>query len=153
MYSLGILSKSELTKSLDGQAKMFPNGIPECGTDALRFTLLNNNIKNHFINFDVQQCYINKLFFNKIWQATRYTLASYNKMNLSNEVAVIDDKLLLDMDKWILGKLTNTIKTLGKAMTDYNFHLATAALKTFFYTFLCDIYLVRILPISLEYSK
>lgn len=45
-YESGFLSKEELTKSLQGQKKMFAEGIPECGADALRFTLCSHNIKS-----------------------------------------------------------------------------------------------------------
>ena len=33
------LETKELDKAKKGQREMFPNGIPECGTDALRFAL------------------------------------------------------------------------------------------------------------------
>ncbi|KAJ8975896.1 hypothetical protein NQ317_011367 [Molorchus minor] len=42
----GVISDEELKKALQGQKKMFPQGIPECGSDALRFTLISHNIKN-----------------------------------------------------------------------------------------------------------
>ncbi|VEN44184.1 unnamed protein product, partial [Callosobruchus maculatus] len=45
-YETGVLAKDELEKALQGQRKMFPDGIPECGADALRFTLLSHNIKS-----------------------------------------------------------------------------------------------------------
>ena len=35
----GNLDPSEIEKAIEGQKKDFPNGIPECGTDALRFAL------------------------------------------------------------------------------------------------------------------
>ncbi|XP_065090132.1 valine--tRNA ligase [Ochlerotatus camptorhynchus] len=135
----GILSPSELKKSIAGQRKMFPNGIPECGTDALRFTLCSSNIKNHFINFNVQECYTNKLFFNKIWQATRYTLGCAEKFDPKGKQLSKDS--LTEMDRWILSRLSNTIASFRSALESYNFHLATAALKTFFYSNFCDVYL------------
>ena len=33
------LDSKELQRALQGQVTDYPNGIPECGTDALRFTL------------------------------------------------------------------------------------------------------------------
>lgn len=138
-HKQGVLLASELKKSVAGQKKMFPNGIPECGTDALRFTLCSSNVKNHFINFNVQECYTNKLFFNKIWQATRYTLGSAEKYN--PEDLQLTKESLTEMDRWILSRLGNTIATFESALEAYNFHLATAALKTFFYNNFCDVYL------------
>lgn len=35
----GNLDEKEIKKAKDGQKKDFPNGIPQCGTDALRFAL------------------------------------------------------------------------------------------------------------------
>ncbi|XP_050073714.1 valine--tRNA ligase-like [Anopheles maculipalpis] len=140
----GILSESELSKSSAGQRKMFPNGIPECGIDALRFTLCSSNVKNHFIHFNVQEAYTNKLFFNKIWQATRYTLGCverYGGTDQTNEgLRKQADRLTL-MDRWILSRLGHTVQQCREAFEGYNFHLATGALKTFFYSNFCDVYL------------
>lgn len=136
-----------MKKSIIGQEKLYPNGIPECGTDALRFTFCSYNIKNHFINFDVNECFTNKLFFNKIWQATRFTIGAHENQELDiNEIPSSNDLLielqLSLMDKWILSRLGNTIEILNQSMNEYNFHLAVTAIRTFFYTNFCDIYLV-----------
>uniref|UniRef100_A0A182NI82 valine--tRNA ligase n=1 Tax=Anopheles dirus TaxID=7168 RepID=A0A182NI82_9DIPT len=135
----GVLSKQELEKSIAGQRKMFSNGIPECGIDALRFTLCSSNVKNHFIHFNVQEAHTNKLFFNKIWQATRYTLGCVERFGVNGEEMMVDR--LPMMDRWILSRLGNTVKQCQEAFEGYNFHLATAALKTFFYSNFCDVYL------------
>nr|CAD7403623.1 unnamed protein product [Timema cristinae] len=47
----GLLSQEECDKAVSGQAKLFPKGIPECGTDALRFTLASHNVKSTSITF------------------------------------------------------------------------------------------------------
>lgn len=51
------LDPKEIEKAKEGQKQDFPNGIPECGTDALRFALCayimqgNENIlRTHFNN-------------------------------------------------------------------------------------------------------
>lgn len=45
-FKLGLLNKDELKRTMTINNKMFPKGIPECGTDALRFTLCSHNIKS-----------------------------------------------------------------------------------------------------------
>ena len=53
-FETGILSPTELKRTLEMNGKMFSAGIPECGVDALRYTLCSHNIKgiiyydNHF---------------------------------------------------------------------------------------------------------
>lgn len=139
----GIIKPNELRTSTDGLVKMFPNGIQECGTDALRFTLLSHNIKNHFISFDVAACHTNKLFFNKIWQAMRYTLAAAKNLGVSLHEFETMDRVDLSMwDRWIIGRLAETLTSCSDCHENYNFHTATAALKQFFYQNLCDVYLV-----------
>ena len=40
-----LLSKDEVKKAKLGQKQDFPNGIPECGADALRFALCSYDFK------------------------------------------------------------------------------------------------------------
>ncbi|CAD7082003.1 unnamed protein product [Hermetia illucens] len=140
-YSIGTLSKGEMEKSLRGVQQTFPNGIPECGTDALRFTLCSYNIKSHYINFDVSECHTNKLFFNKIWQATRYTISAFEKLDISMNGVNIQEVQLTDFDRWILSRLSDTQRICDEGFEKYNFHFAVNALKTFFYKNFCDVYL------------
>ncbi|XP_061395944.1 valine--tRNA ligase [Musca vetustissima] len=140
-HKSGILSNAEVEKSLKGLQRMFPQGIQECGTDALRFTLCSHNIKSHFINFDVNECYTNKLFLNKIWQATRFTLGSAERLNMPlHEIETMNQVPLGKWDLWILSRLAETLKMCNESFENYNLHTATGALKTFLYNNLCDIY-------------
>lgn len=145
-FNSGIISKEELEKSIKGQHKMFRQGIPECGTDALRFTLCSHNIKSHFMNFDIQEVYTNRLFFNKIWQATRYTIAFSTKINLNlrsleTNLDELRTSKLSSMDHWIMSRLSLTSTIVKESLDTYKFHIATTALKNFFYANLCDTYL------------
>ncbi|XP_030385029.1 valine--tRNA ligase [Scaptodrosophila lebanonensis] len=138
----GIIKEDELITSSAGMSKMFPQGIQECGTDALRFTLLSHNIKHHFINFDVSTCHTNKLFLNKIWQATRFTLAAAKSLGIAlQEIETMNSATLSMWDRWIIGRLAETLTICSDCYNNYNFHMATAALKHFFYQNLCDVYI------------
>lgn len=48
------LPEKEVARAVLMKKKDFPNGIPECGTDALRFSLLNYMIQSS-INLDVKR--------------------------------------------------------------------------------------------------
>lgn len=64
----------ELKLATEGQARDYPNGIPECGTDALRFALMDYTSQGRDINLDVLRVQGYRFFCNKIWQASRFTL-------------------------------------------------------------------------------
>lgn len=143
----GVLSESEFKKSVSNIQKSFPKGIPECGTDALRFTLCCYDIASHFIDFDLKLCHSNKLFFNKIWQATRFTLGNCSKFGINvGEKPVLIKKNMTDMDLWILSRLATTTRLFEEAMDQHRFHVATSLLKTFFHTNFCDVYLETTKP-------
>lgn len=101
----GILSQAELEKSLDGQKKMFPLGIKACGIDALRFTLLSQNIKQHFISFDATEGFTNMKFFNKIYNATKFVTSMAESSRISiKDIRSLDGLKLSEMDLWILSR-------------------------------------------------
>lgn len=137
------MNELETQKSLIGVHRMFPSGIPECGTDALRFTLCSHNIKNHFINFDVTECYTNKKFLNKIWQAARFAAAAAEGLEISAKVFEdFNESCLSKWDLWILSRLAHTLQQCRESLGNFNLHFATAGFKKFFYNELCDVYLV-----------
>lgn len=143
----GVLSEAEYKKSLTNIQKSFPKGIPECGIDALRFTLCSHNISSHYIDFDVRKCHSNKVFLNKIWQATRFTLSNCAKLGInSTETPRMNESDLTDMDRWILSRLANTTIEFERAMHENKFHVATKALQSFIYSNFCDVYLEATKP-------
>ena len=48
------LPQNEIKKAIADKTKDFPTGIPECGTDALRFGLMSYMVQNS-INLDVKR--------------------------------------------------------------------------------------------------
>lgn len=149
------------------QKKLFPDGIKECGTDALRLTLVSQNIKSKLkinfdaqnlrliiladqvINFDVNECYQNRMFCNKVWQATRFILM------WANEKKVHDYTSLAPINKiqfWILSRLGNCVHKINNSFQNYDIYIVTAKLRTFFYNDFCDVFLVHIIYFSIQYQ-
>ncbi|XP_023954553.1 valine--tRNA ligase [Bicyclus anynana] len=146
MHTNGILNKDELNKAVAYHKSNFlnTNGIPECGVDALRFTLLSQDIKSHFVSFDVSQCHANKLFCNKIWQSIKYMQISYGKLvNVNDEITIND---LTYFDRWILSRLSDMVDKVNTSIDAYDFHIATKALRTLIYNEFCDVYLEATKP-------
>lgn len=141
----GLLNEEEFNKALSNHKSSYlaTEGIPQCGVDALRFTLLSQDIKSNFVNFDLNACYANKLFCNKIWQSVKYLQLGFDKLK-SHDVVTLDD--LTCFDKWILSRLQNMVAIVEKTTADANFHLATKALRKFLYQEMCDVYLEATKP-------
>lgn len=100
---------------------------------------------DHFINFDVQECYTNKLFCNKIWQACKFIQLNAEKLSSVQDFSMAYTPSI--MDKWILSRLSNMVTEVNKALNNADFFIATAAIKQFLYSELCDTYLVSTIDI------
>lgn len=150
MHRNGILSLDEVDKALTYHKDNFSatKGIPECGVDALRFTLLSQDIKSHYVNFDIAMCHANKLFGNKIWQSVRYTQMSYAKLELSRLTLGFEltENDLTFFDRWILSRLADMVDMVNSSMENYEFHLATKAIRRLMYNEFCDVYLEATKP-------
>ncbi|ELR21946.1 valine-tRNA ligase [Acanthamoeba castellanii str. Neff] len=134
-----LLDEAERKKATAGIKSDYPAGIPQCGTDALRFTLVNYTQQTRNINLDINKVVANRHFCNKMWNATRFVL-SYAE---STPVAQPEPDDLAS--KWILSRLSQVVTKCNQGMSDSEFHVATSSLYDFFLNEFCDVYL--------EYAK
>lgn len=72
------LDPKEIEKAIAGQKSDYPNGIPECGTDALRFALCSYNLQSRDINLDISRVQGYRFFGNKLWNAVRFALMYFD---------------------------------------------------------------------------
>lgn len=72
------LDPKEITKAVAGQKQDFPNGIPECGSDAMRFALCSYNLKTLDINLDIMRVQGYRFFCNKLWNAIKFALLYFD---------------------------------------------------------------------------
>ena len=141
----GNLDPSELQKAKDGQRKDFPNGISECGTDALRFALLAYTSTNRDINLDILRIEGYSKFCNKIWNAVRFGLMKLGNYVPPAKPVLTGDESLVDL--WILSKLHKAVLETNTNLEQLNFMQATNVVYQFWLYELCDVYLEVCKPI------
>ena len=69
---------------------MFPDGIPECGADALRFGLLAYTAQGRDVNLDVARVVGYKHFCNKLWNAVRFALTNFSAVSYADNNKVYE---------------------------------------------------------------
>jgi valyl-tRNA synthetase len=73
----GNLPAKEIELAKRGQTAEFPDGIPECGSDALRFGLLAYTLQGRDINLNISLVVAYRQFCNKLWNACRFALLNF----------------------------------------------------------------------------
>ena len=140
-----------MLKAKAAQTADFPDGIPECGADALRFGLLAYTVQGRDVNLDIKRVVGYRQFCNKIWNAFKFALTYLPTAGF--DPSTVDPRLILQnphaqpRDEWILSRLNSTIEETGTALQSYLFGVATSALHQFFLYDLCDVYLELVKPV------
>jgi valyl-tRNA synthetase len=141
----GNLPKDEIEKAKKGQQEQFPEGIKECGTDALRFTMLNFiSPAVRDINMDVGRVFGYRTFCNKMYQTVAF--AGIYLTDFVVKEAPNSKMELSFIDRWILDRLNSTIDTSIKSLESYNFAAYTSCVYEFWMKELCSVYLEVIKP-------
>ncbi|KAM3596077.1 uncharacterized protein V6R79_007775 [Siganus canaliculatus] len=136
----GNLDPREQLIAMETQRKNFPGGIPQCGTDALRFALCSHKMQGEDINVSISQVLSCRNFCNKMWQTLRFTLGVLG--NSSMPVRPLDQTIpLSSMDRWICSRLYSTVAQCEKAFENYELHIVTSSLYDFWVHCLCDVYM------------
>ncbi|CAK9438293.1 uncharacterized protein LODBEIA_P25170 [Lodderomyces beijingensis] len=135
----GNLDPRELEKAMEGQKTSYPNGIPECGTDALRFALCAYSTGGRDINLDILRVEGYRKFCNKIYQATKFVLGKLGDSYVPPKTAALLGSESL-VEKWILDKLNNAAQNTNESLQGRNFGDATNHIYNYWYD-LCDVYI------------
>ena len=139
MLLTGNLDLRELKKAMEGQKLSYPNGIPECGTDALRFALCAYTTGGRDINLDILRVEGYRKFCNKIYQATKFVLGRLGEDYVPPASASLSKDASL-VEKWILHQLNETAKAVNNDLDARNFSDATTAIYNY-----CTLYVMFIL--------
>lgn len=142
----GNLSEKEITPALKLQKETFPNGIPECGSDALRFGLLSYTQSGRNVNLDIDRVVSYRQFCNKLWNVVRYVLyyALGSDYKVGNQSYSPEEGQDLPLEcQWILSCLDQAVEEVRAGMSSgvYDFALTTNAVYRFWLYILCDVFL------------
>ena len=85
----GNLDEKEIKKAEAGQKKDFPKGIPQCGTDALRFALCAYSGGGRDINLEILRVEGYRKFCNKIFNATKFAMLKLDETFVPEPLAKV----------------------------------------------------------------
>ncbi|XP_026989648.2 valine--tRNA ligase, mitochondrial [Tachysurus fulvidraco] len=142
----GNLDARERAVALEAQKKDFPKGIPECGTDALRFALCSYKAQGDDVSMSVSHVLSCRHFCNKMWQTVRFTLGALQDTG-APLISLEETFPVSRIDRWICSRLYSTITQCDKGFESYELHTVTSALHSFWLHSLCDVYLECIKPV------
>ncbi|PMB66059.1 Valine--tRNA ligase, mitochondrial [Beauveria bassiana] len=137
--ALGNLHPTEVERATKYQKTSFPDGIPQCGADALRFTMINATTGGSDINLEIRSIYGYRKFCNKIFQATKYVLGSLPADFVPSKHGAVSGKTLAE--RWILHKMNQAAKEVNVAIAEREFSKSTAIVYKYWYSELCDVYI------------
>ncbi|KAF8028100.1 hypothetical protein BT93_E0877 [Corymbia citriodora subsp. variegata] len=140
----GNLDPNELTVAKAGQVKDFPNGIAECGADALRFALVSYTAQSDRINLDIQRVVGYRQWCNKLWNAVRFAMSKLGD-NFVPPVEV-HPKTMPFSCKWILSVLNKAILKTMSSLESYEFSDAATAVYSWWQYQFCDVFIEAIKP-------
>ncbi|XP_018551025.1 valine--tRNA ligase, mitochondrial isoform X2 [Lates calcarifer] len=145
----GNLDPRERLVAMEAQRKDFPKGIPQCGTDALRFALCSHKMQGEDISLSISQVLSCRHFCNKMWQTLRFTLGVLGDNTAAVET-LEETTPLSSMDRWICSRLYSTVLQCEQAFEAYELHTVTSALYSFWVHSLCDVYLEYVKPVLVQ---
>ncbi|XP_053908105.1 LOW QUALITY PROTEIN: valine--tRNA ligase [Cuculus canorus] len=140
------LDPAELERAREGQKRDFPNGIPECGTDALRFALCAYTGQGRDINLDVGRVLGYRHFCNKIWNSARFVLRALGPQFRPPPTPQPRGRPGL-AERWVRSRLAAAAGACGAALEAFDFPGATTAAHSFWVYELCDVFLELVKPV------
>ena len=141
------LPEVEVKKAVIAKSKDFPQGIPECGTDALRFALLSYMVQSS-INLDVKRVIGYREFCNKLWNIVKFALGNFPADFKPNKDGITQHLQHLSLaDRWILHHLNELVESTNKHFTNYKFGDMVNGLYDFWYKEVAAVYLEAIKPV------
>ncbi|KAJ6915691.1 hypothetical protein NC652_018370, partial [Populus alba x Populus x berolinensis] len=140
----GNLDPKELDVAKAGQKLDFPNGIAECGADALRFALVSYTAQSDKINLDILRVVGYRQWCNKLWNAVRFAMSKLDTDYTPPLTLPLE--AMPSSCKWILSVLNKAIFKTVSAMNSYEFSDAASTVYSWWQYQFCDVFIEAIKP-------
>eukprot|EP00798_Chlamydomonas_sp_ICE-L_P023645 gene23645-9174_t len=137
----GNIEAKEIEKAKSGQKVDFPDGIEECGTDALRFAL------GRDINLDIKRVVAYRHWCNKLWNAIKFAMMNLPDGFVPPAADKLDVSKMPLASQWILSRTNNAVGAMDKYLEEYDFSNATQKLYSFWQYDLCDVFIELMKPV------
>jgi valyl-tRNA synthetase len=139
----GNLPAQEIDKATKGIRKDYPQGISQCGSDALRFGLCDYTRQPDGINMNANKIKVFRQFANKLWNAIKF-FQLYQPAHWNPPLSEPGNHTgRTVMERWIVNRLNMTIQQCHNAFHNYRLFEATEALYRFWWEDICDIFIER----------
>ncbi len=139
VYITGLVRDTQGRK----MSKSLGNGIDpleivdQFGADALKFSFAYLSVQGQDILIDRESFRLGSKFANKIWNAARYLLMNAE----GRRIEPIEAVALRDLDRWILHRLNQAVRSVERSLDGYRIDAAAQAVYEFFWNDLCDWYI------------
>ncbi|KAI5332288.1 hypothetical protein L3X38_022417 [Prunus dulcis] len=140
----GNLDTKEVAFSEQGLKKDFPEGIEECGADALHFALVSYTAQHDKINLDIQRVEGYSYWCNKLWNAVRFALSILGDDYIPP--SSINPNVFPFSCQWILSVLNKVISKTILSLESYELSVAASAVHAWWQYQLCDVFIEAIKP-------
>jgi valyl-tRNA synthetase len=137
----GNLPSEEIERAKKNNALEFPGGIPECGSDALRFGLLAYTVQGRDINLDVSRVIAYRMFCNKLWNATRFALKHLSDFAPTPTLlqSLTSSGKMATRDKFMISRLMKGVQIVNECLSNYRFGEAQQAVYSLWIEVICDV--------------
>ena len=146
---LGNLDPKEVTRATKYQNTAFPDGIPQCGADAMHFAFCNYSTGGRDINMDIKVVEGYRKFCNKMYQATKFALMRLGEDFTPRATSAPTGQESL-VELWILQKLNSTAANTNKALEERDFKIATEEIYKYWISQFCDVYIENSKPLIVD---
>ncbi len=114
--------------------------IRDYGTDALRLGLIQNSTPGNDVRYIPEKVEASRNFANKLWNAARFA------NNYLKDLDITEPEMLMPEDKWMLTKLSKTIKEVESNIDRFEIGVAVSIIYDFIWNDICDWYIEMIKP-------